>query len=151
MVQKTMELLDLLRTVELFDGLDDDQLKCLAKIGESITVNKGEVIFAQGDQGDCLYIVCDGQVQVQLAEEKQNPNVQVYLGRGQIFGEIALIDGGPRSATMMCMRNDTLLHAISREAFADLCKSDTAIGYKVMRNMAADLSFKLRHRNLAVS
>lgn len=146
-----MELLELLKAVELFEGLTEDQLKRLADIGESITIDKGEAIFSQGDVGDCLYVVCDGQVQVQLSEEKRPPNVQVYLGRGQIFGEIALIDGGPRSATMMCMRDNTLLHAISRDAFADLCKSDTAIGYKVMRNMAADLSFKLRHRNLAVS
>ncbi len=73
---------------------------------------------------------------------------QVYLGRGQIFGEMALLDMGKRSATVRCSQDHTVLRAISQPAFTDLCNSDTAIGYMIMRNMAIDLSFKLRHRNL---
>jgi len=61
---------------------------------------------------------------------------------------MALIDRGKRSATVRCSQNNTVLHSIQGDAFTALCEENTAIGYVIMRNMAVDLSFKLRHRNL---
>ena len=72
----------------------------------------------------------------------------VRLGRGQIFGEMALVDRGARSATVRCVQDDTTLFIIGRDALAQLCESDYHIGYVVMQNLARDLSFKLRLRNL---
>ena len=73
----------------------------------------------------------------------------VHLGKGQIFGEVALVDRGLRSATVNTVADGTVLYAISRDDFIELCDEDTRIGYVIMRNIAADLSFKLRHYNLA--
>jgi CRP-like cAMP-binding protein len=67
---------------------------------------------------------------------------------GQIFGEMALVDRGARSASVRCCRDNTVLSYIKGSDFTALCESDTEIGYIVMRNMAADLSFKLRYHNL---
>ena len=146
-----MELVNLLKTTELFDGLNDDQLKRLISISEPVACDKDDTIFSQGDEGDSLYIVQDGQVQVQVQiEDAELAHAHVFLGRGQIFGEMALIDRGPRSASMVCRRDGTILRILSRDAFTRLCESDTGIGYIVMRNIAADLSFKLRHRNLSI-
>jgi CRP/FNR family cyclic AMP-dependent transcriptional regulator len=145
-----MELIELLKTIELFEGLSDTQLQRVAEISKPITVNKDEIIFSQGDEGDRLYIVRDGQVVVQVGDDLESARSQVFLGRGQIFGEMALIDLGPRSATMVCTRDGTVLHTIAREALTNLCEADSAIGYVVMRNMVYDLSFKLRHSNLTV-
>jgi CRP-like cAMP-binding protein len=61
---------------------------------------------------------------------------------------MALIDYGRRSATVRSITNHTVVDAISRDAFYNLCNEDKAIGYVVMKNLAVDLSFKLRHRNL---
>ena len=61
---------------------------------------------------------------------------------------MALIDLGKRSATVRCSRDNTILRSIQGEDFTALCEEDTAIGYVIMRNIAVDLSFKLRHRNL---
>jgi CRP-like cAMP-binding protein len=72
------------------------------------------------------------------------------LGQGQIFGEMALVDRGARSATVHCVEDGTVLYVIPRQAFWALCDGNHHIGYVVMRNIAADLSFKLRHRNLQV-
>jgi CRP-like cAMP-binding protein len=144
-----MGLVNLLKTVSLFNGLSDSQLQRLIDISEEESYSDGDVIFNQGAEGDKLYFITEGQVEIRIRKRPGEPErSQVFLGRGQIFGEMALLDLGKRSATVKCSQDRTALRVISSEAFADLCNSDTAIGYIIMRNMAMDLSFKLRHRNL---
>ncbi len=146
-----MALLSLMRTVTLFNGLSDEQLQRLVAISEEEIFNAGETIVRQGDSGDKLYFITEGQVEVRVRSgPNQTERSQVYLGRGQLFGEMALLDKGPRSATIRCSRDHTVLRSIHSQAFNALCNTDTAIGYVVMRNIARDLSFKLRHRNLAL-
>ena len=143
-----MELVDLLKGVELFSGLTPTQLQRLAEISHPVEYHDGQVVFSKGEPGDNLYIIREGQFGVIFDDEPAIEQSFVYLGRGQIFGEMALIDYGERSATIRCASDNALLYVIAREDFERLCQSDTAIGYAVMRNMASDLSFKLRHRNL---
>jgi CRP-like cAMP-binding protein len=144
-----MVLLDLWKTVGLFSGLSDEQLQRLIAISHEETFNEGDVIFEQGAEGEKLYFISEGQVEIRIRKTPQSPErSQVFLGRGQIFGEMALLDLGKRSATVKCSRNHTILRSITGDAFTELCSTDTAIGYIIMRNMAVDLSFKLRHRNL---
>lgn len=144
-----MAMLDLWRAVGLFNGMTDEQLQRLIDISQEEIYHDGDIIVRQGEEGDKLYLVRDGQVEILVRKRPQDTErSQVFLGRGQIFGEMALIDFGKRSATVRCSRNKTVLHVISQDAFQTLCSSDTAIGYIVMRNLAMDLSFKLRHRNL---
>ncbi len=142
------DLLKLLKAADLFTGLTDDQLQQLIDISQEVTYHANEVIFNQGDEGDRLYIIRQGQVEVNVESEPGRSRSQVYLGAGQVFGEMALIDYGARSATIRSIRDGTVVDGISREAFTHLCEEDKAIGYIVMRNIAVDLSFKLRHRNL---
>ena len=144
-----MSLIDLLKTVSLFNGLSDHQLQRLIDISAEEIFDDEDIILEQGAEGDKLYFISEGQVEILVRRRPTEPNrSQVYLGRGQIFGEMALIDMGKRSATVRCSQDHTVLRVIDSEAFSDLCGSDTAIGYIIMRNMAIDLSFKLRHRNL---
>jgi CRP/FNR family transcriptional regulator, cyclic AMP receptor protein len=65
-----------------------------------------------------------------------------------VLGEMALLDQGPRSASLRANSEPTVLQVLQRNQFEKLCQENTRIGYIVMRNLAADLSFKLRHRNL---
>lgn len=145
-----MELVKLLRSNELFAGLNDAQFEKLAGIFQEMTYNKGEMVFAQGDSGDRLYLVRTGFVEVAAQSEgaPSGSKPLVHLGPGQSVGEIALIDQGARSATVRAVDDGTVMAYVGREAFEKLCDSDTAIGYRVMRNIAADLSFKLRHQTL---
>jgi CRP/FNR family transcriptional regulator, cyclic AMP receptor protein len=147
-MKQSEDLLKLLKGVELFIGLNDDQLKRLIDISQESTFKAGEVIFNQGSDGDKLYLIRNGQVEVIVQTDAGADRSQVYLGQGQIFGEMALIDYGRRSATVRSIKNGTVVDVIDRDAFTKLCDDDNAIGYIVMRNMAVDLSFKLRHRNL---
>ncbi len=143
-----MALLSLLRTVTLFNGLSDEQLQRLVAISKEEVFNAGDVIVQQGTSGDKLYVITEGQVEVRVRPApEQAERLELYLGRGQLFGEMALLDEGPRSATVRCCRDHTTLRSIYAQAFNALCNTDTAIGYVVMRNIARDLSFKLRHRN----
>jgi CRP-like cAMP-binding protein len=145
-----MELVKLLRSNELFAGLSDSQVGKLASIFHEKTFSKGEMVFAQGEKGDRLYLVRSGFVEVVAQNEGDTANSKalVHLGPGQSVGEIALIDQGPRSATVRSVEDGTSIAYVGREEFEKLCDSDSAIGYRVMRNIAADLSFKLRHQTL---
>jgi CRP/FNR family cyclic AMP-dependent transcriptional regulator len=142
-----MSLQEILKTVELFIGLDDQQLERLMEISHEKRFKVGELVFAQGDDGDKLYIIREGQISIQVNREGEASQAQLYLGQGQIFGEMALLDYGKRSASACCTLDKTLIQVIDRQDFTALCDRDKALGYIVMRNLAIDLSFKLRHRN----
>lgn len=143
-----MELVNILRGVELFHGLNTDQLQRLVSISQSEVHNTDAVIFSQGSAGDKMYVVTKGQVEIRFDNNKGGRQTAVYLGEGQIFGEMALLDQGARSASVIAIEDGTTVYGISSQDFMNLCKADTAIGYIMMRNMALDLSFKLRHKNL---
>jgi CRP-like cAMP-binding protein len=143
-----MDMIELLKGVEFFDGLSDAELTRVAGICREVRYRKGDTITTQGEEGEEMYIVRDGLVEVTIGESRESaPRTVVNLGTGQVVGEMALVDRGPRSATVRCV-TDASVNAIGREAFEQLCQSDTRIGMIVYRNLAADLSFKLRHRHL---
>jgi len=144
-----MDLTEILSNVEIFEGLEPAELSLVAKICRERRLHPGEAITEQGDRGDELYIVTDGFVEVSLGEGAAASRVIVNLGRGQIIGEMALVDQGPRSATVRAIVEPTEVQVIQRQDFERLCQGNHKIGYIVMRNIAADLSFKLRHRNLS--
>jgi len=145
-----MGYMELLGSVELFEGASQEELKMLASICRERTYPSGEVITGQGDTGDELFIVQGGFVEVIRAglSPEATPRTVVNLGEGQIFGEMALVDHGPRSATIRAASDPTTVLVIHREDFERACEQNHRLGYIVMRNIAADLSFKLRHRNL---
>jgi len=144
-----MDLSEILSSVEIFEGLEPAELSQVAQICRERRLHPGEAITEQGDSGDELYIVTDGFVEVSLGESAAASRVVVNLGRGQIIGEMALVDQGPRSATVRAIVEPTAVQVIQRQDFERLCQGNYKIGYIVMRNIAADLSFKLRHRNLS--
>lgn len=141
------DLLSIIKGVELFRGLDDDQLQRLAGISQRETYGEDDLIFAEGSPGDSLYIIVKGEVEVQMRDEQGAYHAALYLGVGQVFGEVALLDEGVRSAAIAAATPDTVVYRITRAAFQDLCAADLALGFLMMRNLALDLAFKLRHRN----
>ena len=148
-------LLHYLRQSELFAGLPDAKIQQIIAIGKEKTFNSGETIIAEGDPSNDMYLVEEGMVEVlvksgTIPDSPGPPELTpvVQLGQGQLFGEMALVDMGARSATIRAISDDTRIFVVPRDAFWSLCETDHHIGYIVMRNIALDLSFKLRHRNL---
>ncbi len=146
-----MDLLAVLGNVELFDGVSPYELKAIARICHERTYITGDVIAAQGEMGDELFVICEGLVEILRSDSPDDPSPRtvVNLGQGQIFGEMALVDHGPRSASVRAISEKTVVQAIRRDDFEELCDQNHHLGYIVMRNIAADLSFKLRHQHLA--
>lgn len=155
-----MSVTELLQHSELFSGLTAEQVERIVALGHEATYSLGDIVIHEGDPSDEVYIICSGMVEVGVsrgardtttnAPERSPMTSLARLGRGQVFGEIALVDRGTRSATVRCVKDGTVLYVIPRQSFWALCDGDHDIGYIVMRNIAADLAFKLRHRNLRV-
>lgn len=142
-----MGILELLGSVELFEGLTTEELTAVESLCYPRTFQANEVIARQNTYGDELYIIQDGFVEVSL-DGHGGRKVIVNLGQGQTIGEMSLIDQGRRSATVRALSSPTLLLVILQEDFDKLCETNGHIGYIVIRNIAADLSFRLRQRNL---
>lgn len=137
-----------MKRAELFHGLEEAHLAQLAAISQQKTYTTGDTVFDQDDPGDGLYIVGMGQVSViPRGSDGDSGEPTVYLGEGQVFGEMALIDRATRSAAIVAEGDDTRLYYIPTAEFTSLCEENTAIGYIMMRNIAQDLSFKIRHRD----
>ncbi|HEX2905471.1 MAG TPA: cyclic nucleotide-binding domain-containing protein [Phototrophicaceae bacterium] len=143
-----MELIDILKGVELFRGLSVEQLQRLVDISHKEVYHADQVVFDQGAAGEKMYVITQGEVEVRVKGGTGSKQTMVYLGRGQLFGEMALLDQSERSATVVAAQDNTVLYAVASNDFLHLCTSDTGAGYIMMRNLAMDLSFKLRRQNL---
>jgi CRP/FNR family transcriptional regulator, cyclic AMP receptor protein len=141
------EIKQILKYASLFRGLNDSQLGRVAEIAQSEQYNVKDVIFNQDTPGDKMYIISSGQVEVRVQDNSGQSHSAIYLGQGQVFGEMALLDQGTRSASVIAAQNNTVVYSIPGVAFTALCQQDTGIGYIMMRNVALDLSFKIRHQN----
>jgi CRP-like cAMP-binding protein len=142
------ELAQIIKQIEIFHGLSETEIGELTKIARREIYQVGAMIIEQGTPGDNMYIIAQGQVEVRKRDAQGSPRTELYLGEGQVFGELALLDQGLRSASIIADEDPTVVYALARAAFEGVCRADTALGYKVMRNIALDLAFKLRHQNL---
>ncbi len=151
-----MSLTTVLRQADIFDELSATQLELVASICEERTFQTGDVIFAENTTGNELYIIADGEVQIQVdpalvgASAETGPTTIATLRRGQSFGEVALVDQGVRSASARCAKQDTRLIVIPRDKLMLLCDTYPQLGYRLMRNLAADLAMKIRNTDLQI-
>ena len=152
-VDKTEEYLNILQRADIFYDLTRPQLEMIASLCSEITPKSGEIIFKQNSAGDELYVIADGKVDILVTPPSEPPSrllTIVTLTRGQTFGEIALVDQGLRSASARCISRKARLLVIPRDRLIRLCDSYPGLGYRLMRNIAADLAFKIRGTDLMI-
>jgi CRP/FNR family cyclic AMP-dependent transcriptional regulator len=155
-----MEKIDILRRTDIFYDLSAAQLEMLASLCEERFVKLGDIIFEENNQGDEMFVIARGAVEILVdpsivggpgAKKRGSMPVTIAtLRSGQTFGEIALVDQGLRTASARCAETETQLLAIPRNKFMKLCDTYPEMGYRVMRNIAADLAFKIRGSDLAI-
>ena len=142
-----MDVISTLQSAELFSGLTIEQLKALAEVGQKQVFHQGDIILKEGEQSTEISIVISGQVEV-ISELAENATSLVILGAGQSFGEMSLLDAGPRSASIRCLSPETEIYTFPRDALLSFWDQECRVGYTMMFNIARDLAFKLRIRNL---
>lgn len=108
-----------LAETSLFRDLGDDARRALAPEIVPRSYRKGDLIFSQGDRGESLYIVADGLVKLSLVGREGAEMVLAALRPPSVFGELALLDGGPRTASARALQATTLL-ALTRASFMRL-------------------------------
>lgn len=151
-----MSVITVLRQTDIFFELTNTQLELIASLCAERHYLAGDYIFEENTPGDELYVIANGEVEIQvnpalLGRDKHGgPQTIATLRRGQSFGEIALVDEGLRSASARCAQQDTRLLVIPREKLMLLCDTYPQLGYRLMRNLAADLAMKIRHTDLQV-
>jgi CRP/FNR family cyclic AMP-dependent transcriptional regulator len=157
MSDKSESISAILTRVDIFDNLTDVQYELVAYLCEQQWPRKGVVLLREQERSDDLYVIVQGGVEIlmdpaTIAVAKQVRNVAervlTELRGGQVFGEIALVDQGVRSATARVSRDNTYLLRIRRDRLMSLCDTYPELGYKIMKNLAAELALKLRTTGL---
>jgi len=148
-----MQLLSILRQVDIFYEIPKTALERVATVCREVVFKKGEIIVKENTPSDELYIITEGIVEIiidpgLLGPASTGETVIANLWPGQTFGEIGLVDRGMRSASARAAADNTTLQAISRDDLIKLCESDDHFGYLLMRNIASDLAFKIRNTDL---
>jgi CRP-like cAMP-binding protein len=111
-----MSYAPLLTQIAMFEHLGAEDLERLSALLQVRRYAKGEVIFHQGDVGTALYIVRKGEVAIRLSSSEGKEVILALLGRGEAFGELALLDGEPRSTDAVAREESSLL-CLQREDF----------------------------------
>lgn len=141
-----MDPTPLLRSIELFEGLTDQDL---AELGANLQRRQfvaGSMVFSQGDDGDSMYIVESGDINIHLPGDASRRISLKDIARGEYFGELALFDEKPRSASALAT-TDTVLLELQRRTLEGYLESRPKVALAILRT----LSERLRETNTMLS
>jgi len=122
-----------LKNVSLFTRMSLDELKVIAEISEEVIFSTDEPIISQGNYGTCMYLIVDGTVKIHSGD-----TVLATLGEKEYFGELSIIDGEPRSASVSAI-SDCLLLKIDNEDFHHILSMHPESAMAVMKALTRDL------------
>ena len=135
---------DALAGVPLFAGLDEDGLESLVRGMRIRRFRRGETVFHVGDPGDALFIVMAGSIKITLPADTGDEAILATLRPGDFFGELALLDGAPRSATAVAIES-TETYILARDRFRELVATEPAMRDAVMATMATEVRRLTHH------
>ncbi len=138
---------ELLKGVDLFSALDDSLLEVISKLLIEKNFRKGEIILVEEDDSNqSLFIIAKGEVKVVLTAEDGREAILATLKEGDFFGEMALLDGEPRSATVRAVEESRLL-MIRREDFLENVRKQPELALTLL----GEMSRRLRKSNRQIS
>ena len=123
----TIEKVAILKSVNIFAETPDYVLASVAAITEELTVTPDETFIQEGDLGDCMYVIVDGQVRVHSGER-----TILTLGPGKSVGELAILDPEPRVASVTA-QEETHLFRIAKDAFEEVMADRPEIAQGIIR------------------
>jgi CRP-like cAMP-binding protein len=124
----------LLARAPLFADLEPTELRSLGAEARRRTYPKGDYICRQGDPGEALFVLIDGRVKVFVTSEEGDEMILATLQPPDVFGELALIDGGPRSASIQALEPATVL-LLTRATLLDLVSREPAVSEVLLRSL----------------
>ncbi len=134
----TVEKVLFLKSIDLFSQIPGEDLAAVALISSEEHRDQGDEIFAEGEAGDALYLVIDGKVRV----HKQDRLI-AELGERECFGEMAILDAAPRSATVSAV-SDVELLKIEREDFQEIMAEKPEIAMGIIKVLTRRLRDAIR-------
>ncbi len=121
-----------LRNVPLFSGLDEAELERLSHVAARRRAARGEQVVRAGESADALLVLLTGRAKVTNFDEEGREIILAWLGPGEFFGEMGLIDGSPRSASVVAVENCELL-AIGKNEFQRCMQDNFQVALKLMQ------------------
>lgn len=125
----------MLKHIPLFAGLTEDELALLEQRSNTRTFPKNAILINEGDDTDSLYIIQTGRVRVFMSNEEGKEIILNEQGPGEHFGELALLDDTPRSASVMAMER-TQVSVISRQDFRDVLLNHPGIALSLIKDLS---------------
>jgi CRP/FNR family cyclic AMP-dependent transcriptional regulator len=127
-----------LARIPFFAGLDTVALERVAAGTRTRRFRRGEVIFHAGDPGDALFVIVSGEVKIAVPSESGEEAILATLHEGDVFGELALLDGAPRSASAAALvATETVV--LPRDRFRELVATEPAIRDALLASLAGEL------------
>ncbi|WP_144856703.1 Crp/Fnr family transcriptional regulator [Marihabitans asiaticum] len=134
--------LDVVRRAPLFATLDEDSAREIMASMEAVRMERGDVLFHEGDQGDRLYVITEGKIKLGCTSTDGRENLLAILGPGEMFGELSLFDPGPRTATATAVA-ETQLIGLGNDQLRTLLQSHP----RIAATLLASLARRLRRTN----
>jgi CRP/FNR family cyclic AMP-dependent transcriptional regulator len=124
-----------LRTVPLFESLDETGARALCDLLDTVDCLPNQVLFRAGDAGDGMYLIEQGTIGISMKAADGQQLTIAELGRGEFFGEMAMIDGKPRSATATALEPSRLA-ILSRRHFLSFVQSNSNVALEMLGALA---------------
>jgi CRP/FNR family cyclic AMP-dependent transcriptional regulator len=137
---------ELLRSVPIFSELSEADIASLGRLTSRRTCPKDTVVFFENEEGDSFFMIVDGRIKVTILGDDGREVILSVLGRGDFFGEMALLDNEPRSATAIAVE-DTELLSLHRNDFQSVLTDNRSIMLALIKILTA----RLRRANHQIS
>ncbi len=147
--QLRLGYLDILKQTRIFTELPEGILTNLARKLTVVRLNEGQVLFHKGDPGDALYIIDEGSLKIVTADAAGGELVLNKVGAGDAIGEMALVDGEPRSAGAVATQPTALLR-LSRADFMEAIRDQPSIALEMLKNVTGRLRFATTYIEQAI-
>lgn len=135
-----------LKVIPFFQELSEEELNKLTQVMQERTFKKGEVVFNEGEVGQALYVLADGEVEVIKTMKGWYKETLAIFKKGRLFGELSFLSGRNHSARAIALQ-DCRVFVLSKEQYDRFEKSDPLIAQKIMKVIALTLSTALQKMN----
>lgn len=139
-------LMQFFSSVPLFSGLTQEELLDIVRGVQTVTVPAGQHLFKEGDAADALYVLQSGEMEVTTLDAEGRTILLANLGPGEVIGEVALLDGAPRSASVRAYEKSTLMR-LDKAEFDFLRRNLRPAAFKIIRRICLTCCSRLRSIN----